>query len=98
MAAPNGAGTATVITVVHARACHYCDDADQALVALAHEYPLVIERIAADEPLGRTLVFEHRAPMFPLVLVDGVFFSFGRLPRKKLRKLLDSRRSPAAVA
>ena len=98
MAALKGAGTATVITVVYAQACHYCEDADQALAALALEYPLVIERVAADEPLGRILVTEHRAPMFPLVLVDGAFFSFGRLPRKKLRKLLDSRRSPAAVA
>ncbi len=29
--------------------------------------------------------------MFPLVLVDGAFFSVGRLPRKKLRKLLVAR-------
>jgi len=28
--------------------------------------------------------------MFPLVLVDGAFFSQGRLPRRKLRALLAS--------
>ena len=34
--------------------------------------------------------------MFPLVLVDGAFFSVGRLPRRKLRKVLTAR--GAAVA
>jgi len=29
--------------------------------------------------------------MYPLVLVDGAFFSFGKLPRKKLRRLLERR-------
>jgi hypothetical protein len=29
--------------------------------------------------------------MFPLVLLDGAFFSQGRLPRRKLRALLASR-------
>jgi hypothetical protein len=33
----------------------------------------------------------HRAPMSPLVLLDGTFFSSGRLPRRKLEKLLKSR-------
>jgi hypothetical protein len=29
--------------------------------------------------------------MFPVVLVDGALFSVGRLPRGKLRKLLEAR-------
>lgn len=98
MAAPFEAGAATVITLVHTDACHYCADADEALAAIASEYPLRVDRIAADEPAGRSLVAEHRVPMFPLVLVDGAFFSFGRLPRKKLRKLLGSRQSAGTVA
>jgi len=28
--------------------------------------------------------------MFPLVLVDGEFFSYGRLPVRKLRRLLEA--------
>ena len=87
----------TVITVVHSPACHFCEDALQALAELATCYPLTVELVEAVEPRGAALVAAHRAPMFPLVLVDGVFFSFGRLPRKKLTKLLDQRRSQAVA-
>ena len=47
---------------------------------------------------GAALVAEHHAPMFPLVLVDEAFFSAGRLPRGKLRRLLGTVASPAAGA
>ena len=88
----------TVITFVHAPACHFCADAEQVLTALALDYPLVIDRVSADEDTGRALVAEHRAAMYPLVLVDGRFFSSGRLPRTKLRRLLEMRRTDGAVA
>ena len=86
-----------VITVVHSPACHFCDDAQRVLAEFAAEYPLAVELVDAGEPRGQALVAVHRAPMFPLVLVDGVFFSVGRLPRKKLRKVLAAR-NVAAVA
>jgi hypothetical protein len=91
-------GRCTEITVVHAQACHFCEDASKILEELALEFPLHIERIGADEPRGRELVAEHRVPMYPLVLVGGAFFSFGRLPRRKLRKLLATRPRKGAVA
>lgn len=84
------------VTVVHTLACHFCDDAKAALDEIARDYPLRVEFVDASEPRGTALVLEHRAGMFPLVLVDGQFFSVGRLPRKKLRKLLARR--PSAVA
>lgn len=87
----------TVITVVHSLACHFCEDAQQALADLAARYPLTVELVAAAEGRGEALVAEHRAPMFPLVLVDGAFFSSGRLPRKKLARLLDQRESHAVA-
>jgi thiol-disulfide isomerase/thioredoxin len=77
-----------VITVVYAPACHFCDDAQVALAELGREYPLRVELVDADSPRGMALVSEHRSPMFPLVLVDGRFFSYGRLPSRKLRRLL----------
>ena len=86
----------TDITVVHAPACHFCDDALQALTELAAAYPLTIELLDAADPRGQQLVAAHRAPMYPLVLTDGQFFSFGRLPRKKLRKLLEARHPAVA--
>ena len=85
----------SVITVVHAPACHFCDDARAALDRLSGDYPLVVDLVDAEGELGRTLIDVHRAPMFPLVLIDGQFFSFGRLPVKKLRKLLDARAATA---
>jgi hypothetical protein len=84
------------VTVVHAPACHFCDDAFAALADLATSYSLLVQRVDAESELGRELIEAHRAPMFPLVLVDDRFFSFGRLPRKKLAKLLEQRLSAVA--
>lgn len=76
------------VTVVTAPACHFCDDAQAALAGLAQVYPLAVRLVAADSSDGQVLLHRHGAGMFPLVLVDGVFFSAGRLPRRKLARLL----------
>lgn len=80
----------TEITLVHSPACHFCDDARRALADLAQEYPITVDLVDARDPQGQQLVARHRAPMYPLILVDGAFFSSGRLPRRKLRRLLDT--------
>lgn len=79
------------VTVVHAPACHFCADAFEALTALAHEVPIRIDAVASGDPTGLALVDAFRPAMFPLVLVDGEFFSQGRLPRRKLRARLEAR-------
>ncbi len=79
------------VTVVTAPACHFCDDAQAALAELGHAYPLTLRLVAADSNDGQALLCAHHAGMFPLVLVDGVFFSAGRLPRRKLARLLADR-------
>jgi hypothetical protein len=79
------------ITLVHAPACHFCDDALGALAELARDYDLAVEPVEADSDEGRELVARHRPGMFPLVLVDGAWFSVGRFSRGKLRTLLTSR-------
>jgi hypothetical protein len=79
----------TVVTVVHATGCHFCADADTALAHLAQTYPLTVDRVDVRTPAGQELIRIHRPPMYPLVLVDGAFFSAGRLPRKKLARMLD---------
>lgn len=86
----------TAVTVVHTTACHFCEDAEAALAELAGEFPLAVELVDGADPRGAALVREHRAGMFPLVLVDGAFFSSGRLPRRKLRKLLTVRAEAVA--
>lgn len=94
---PNGVNVAnpavTSITVVHAPACHYCDDARTGLDELAREHPVRVDYVAASTPRGAQLLAAHRAAMLPLVLLDGEFFSSGRLPRRKLRGRLNARRA-----
>ena len=79
------------VTVVHSPACHFCDDARAVLADFATEFPLTVEYLNCTEPRGAALIREHRAGMYPLVLLDGGFFSAGRLPRKKLRAQLTAR-------
>lgn len=85
----------TEITLVSAPACHFCAEARQVLAELATQFPVSVEIIEFGDPRGDALVREHRAALYPLVLVDGAFFSAGRLPRRKLGKLLETRPAPA---
>lgn len=88
--APSGLARDTVpVTVVHSPACHFCDDARIQLTALATEFPITVGYLDASSTEGQRLVALHRAPMFPLILVDDQFFSFGRLSSKKLRRHLE---------
>jgi hypothetical protein len=87
-----------IVTVVHSAACHFCDDAQSVLDDLAQTYPLMIDLVDIRTGAGQELIGLHRPPMTPLVLVDGEFFSFGRLSRRKLVKLLKARLPAAEVA
>ena len=79
------------VTVVPAPACHFCEDADEALAELASAFAFDLERVPAESPEGLRLIAVHRPALNPLVLVDGAYFSAGRLPRKKLVRLLTDR-------
>ena len=79
------------ITVVHAPACHHCADAQDKLNLLSRETPIRVDLLEADSAAGGDLIGRYRPTMFPLVLVDGAFFSQGRLPVRKLRALLAAR-------
>ena len=85
------------VTLVSAPACHLCLDAEQELLRRAAHGALTVQVVAADSPTGQTLVAAHRPPMFPLVLLDGVVLSAGRLSRGKLDKALARRAARAAV-
>lgn len=86
------------VTVLHTPACHLCDDAQAALAELARHHSLKVELVEAASPAGQALLGEHRAGMFPVVFVDGAFFSAGRLPRRKLTRLLTRRTAAGAEA
>lgn len=95
---PNGGpptqkvGVPVVVTLVEAPACHLCDQAKSVLAVLAQSYPITVDVLSIGDEPGRALMDSHRAPMSPLVLLDGKYFSSGRLPRRKLeRRLAESR-------
>lgn len=87
----------TEVTLVHAPACHFCDDAEQALGLLAPRFDLDVRIVEIDSDEGRRLIAEYRPAMSPLVLVDRSYFSSGRLPRRKLEKLLLTRAVPEST-
>jgi len=79
----------TDVVVLSSPVCHLCHDALEALIELGREFPIRVREVGMETPEGRELVHVHRPAMPPAVLVDGVLFSAGRLPRKKLRRLLE---------
>ena len=81
-------GIPMVVTLVEAPACHLCEEAKFALAALARSFPMRVQVVSIGVEAGRALMEEHRAPMSPLVLLDGQYFSAGRLPRRKLERRL----------
>ena len=87
-----GSGVPVAVTLVEAPACHLCDDAKSTLAVLARKYPMTIHVLSIDSVDGGALMARHRAPMSPLVLLDGQYFSSGRLPRRKLERRLEEAR------
>jgi glutaredoxin len=83
----------TRITVVESEACHFCEQARSSLAELAVTHPLLIDIIDVRSEEGHALMQSHRASMSPLVLVDGEFFSHGRLPRRKLEHVLSAQQN-----
>lgn len=79
------------MTVVESPACHFCADAHRVLDQLSVTFPLLVVTVDSRTDTGRLLMAEHRAAMSPLVLLDGAFFSHGRLPRRKLTQALTDR-------
>ena len=83
------------VTVVTASSCHLCEEAQEALSGLAREYPLTVLVLDAASESGQVLLGRYGAGTFPLVLVDGEFFSAGRLSRRKFARLLAARTAGA---
>ena len=79
------------VAVVENPGCHFCDDAQAVLAGLVSDgHTIEVTSLDARAADGQALMREHRAAMTPLVLVDGSFFSQGRLPRRKLLRLLEA--------
>src|SRR5690625_5902741 len=53
----------TVVTVVQAPACHYCEDAAAALAELSTRLDFLVRTLERDSDEGRGLILRHRPPM-----------------------------------
>ena len=77
------------VVVLRSPACHLCEDALEALGELSRAFPLSVRVVELTSPEGAELQARHRPAMQPAVILDGRLFSAGRLPRRKLRRLLE---------
>jgi len=87
--------TQPTLTLVVSSSCHLCEDAKLVLEEIASEFRLALRLVDAASPEGWALLARYRAGLLPLAILDGEWFSAGRLPRRKLRKALEARQVPA---
>ncbi|HEX6581789.1 MAG TPA: glutaredoxin [Actinomycetota bacterium] len=76
------------IVVVRSPACHLCEDAIEALDEMRARSSLDVRLVEMESEEGRDIVARHRPALFPAVLVEDRLFSSGRLPRRKLERIL----------
>lgn len=84
--------------LVEAIACHLCDDAAQLLANAEREGKLRVRRIGLQSDEGKAIARATRAPMPPIVLIDGELLGWGRLSRGKLDRRLTDLAARAATA
>ena len=56
---------------------------------LGKTYPLDVRVVEIDSDEGREVIARHRPALSPAVLIHGRLVSSGRLPRKKLQRILE---------
>jgi hypothetical protein len=83
------------ITVVQGPVCHLCEDAAATIGELARTLPLTLRTVEATSQEGRELLRRTRAPLLPVVLVDGELLGWGRLSRGRLAARLADLSVPA---
>jgi hypothetical protein len=86
------------VILVRTASCQYCHEAEETLGALARAHVVSFRIVEARSDEGRGLVSHHRPRLAPLVLLDGEFFSSGRLPKRRLARTLGARRLAIARA
>ena len=79
------------ILVMTAPGCHFCDDALRLLDEIGKVTPLTVRTVPVSSDEGRALIVRHRIPFPPILVVDGVFFGYGRISRRKLESHLAQR-------
>ena len=81
----------TVITLLTQTSCSFCEQAKETLARLSQEESFETEEMSLETEDGRVLGERYGVLFAPGILVDGEFFSFGRLSERKLRRELQRR-------
>lgn len=76
------------IVLVTAPGCHFCDEVDRLLAELGSVTPLTVRRVLLSSEEGLGLLARHQVPFPPILMVDGAFFGYGRISRRKLEEHL----------
>lgn len=77
------------VVVVRSPACHLCDDAIEALEEIGASFPLDVRMVEIDSEEGREILARYRPALSPAVVIEDRLFSSGRLPRRKLLRMLE---------
>lgn len=80
----------TEITLVTEPRSDFCDRAKEALHYLSAEFEIAVTEIPLVSDEGRRLAVEHAILTAPGLLIDGVFFSYGKVDEHRLRMTLAS--------
>ncbi len=72
--------------------CGFCEQAKEVLRRLTTEYGLEVHEVPLDSEDGAQLANAAAAPFPPVVFLNGMPFSYGRLSERKLRRALDQER------
>jgi len=78
----------TEVVLLTTTDCSFCEQAKEVLGRLAAEFRLDVSEVPLSSEPGRGLAKTAGAPFPPVVLIDGLPFSYGRLSERKLRKAL----------
>ena len=78
----------TEVVLLTTTDCSFCEQAKEVLGRLAAEFKLDVSEVPLSTEQGRELAKTTGAPFPPVVLIDGLPFSYGRLSERKLRKAL----------
>jgi hypothetical protein len=76
------------VTLFTAPGCHFCDATLQMLEQLGESFPISVDLMPIGSQAGRGIVVQHRIPFPPVLLLNGSFFGYGRISRRKLEQRL----------
>lgn len=91
----------TVVLLLTAPECRYCDEAKRVFARLGLEFELEVTTVSIQDEAGRALALENGVLFPPGIFVAGDFVQYGRPSERKIRQRLEAagarRRSEATA-